>query len=435
VAVANSFDFEENSLLRQIASVDLDESRMARGTVDTPTGTAPGVGIGQSLVGLETNPAFARLEDEALSLVPQLRAFAGMRHEHLQRGLGSMRRLVDAVAGVPGRKSVIYLSDGIELRPGELLFDSFWRRFRKLPKISGHFSPVVEVGAYDLTGEYLALIAEANAARVTFYPLNSSLPVNLERNSAASTARPTRDMRDWDARFSTTEADARESMMRLLADGTGGRTAASIAPVEPVLAASLDDFENYYSLGYQIPPDDERLGEQREFEVQTKLPGLRVRYRRSGVDKSADSVMVEKTMSGLLIDVEENPLEVVLHTEPAKADGEGVFVVPISVELPMARLVLMPAEEVHQAQVALFVAVLDGRQRTSEVSKNLCPIRIRNDQLASSLSRPVSCGLRLRMRSGPQRVSIGVRDELAAVDSVVSVEVDVGADVPVAGGG
>jgi hypothetical protein len=39
------------------------------------------------------------------------------------------------------------------------------------------------------------------------------------------------------------------------------------------------------------------------------------------------------------------------------------------------------------------------------------------------------------MRSGPQRVSIGVRDELAAVDSVVSVEVDVGADVPVAGGG
>jgi hypothetical protein len=77
--------------------------------------------------------------------------------------------------------------------------------------------------------------------------------------------------------------------------------------------------------------------------------------------------------------------------------------------------------------VALFVSVLDEKRRTSDVSKNLCPIRIRNEQLPTSMARPIRCGMRLRMRPGPQRVAIGVRDELAAVDSVVSVEVDVGA--------
>jgi hypothetical protein len=295
---------------------------------------------------------------------------------------------------------------------------------------------MAETAAYDLSEEFDGLVARANAARVTLYTIDASLPNQLARHTAESDARPGSDRRDWDPRASRAEQNEQEGM-RLLAEGTGGRFSPNPAQLDAVLGASMADFSHYYSLGYQLPapvPGAPPREGPRVFEVRTANPELRCRFRRNAVEKSADQLMADRTMSGLLLEAVENPLDAVLRTDDAVANGDGTWTLPLSVQLPLSRLVLLPAEDVHQAQVALFVSVLDEEQRTSDVSKNLCPIRIRNEQLASSMARPVSCGMRLRMRPGPQRVAIGVRDELASVESVVSVEVEVGAE-PVAGGG
>ena len=433
------YELEENTLLREISAVDLDESRLFR----TPSGPAGGAGPGNTVPGqtnnvLDQNTAVARMEEEALALVPQLRAFASARSDHLRSTLGVLLRFIDATAGVPGRKAVLHVSDGLEMRPGEQLFESFQNRFRRLPRVAGRYSAALESAAFDLSALYQDVVARANAARVTFYTIDASIPTSFERTSASSAARPTRDMRDWDLRFSTTADDNQDSTLLLMAEGTGGRAAVSPSALGGLLESSLADFENYYSLGFQIPATEPATEatprEQRRLEVRTKIPDLRRRYRRSGLDKSADEQMAERTMSGLLLDAKENPLDVVLRWEPATASGDGTFVVAISVQVPIAKLVLLPSENVHQAQVAVFVAVLDGQRRTSEVSKNLCPIRVRNEDLPSSMSRSAICGLRLRVREGQQRVAIGIRDDLAAIGSVVSVDIETGPGAAAGGG-
>jgi VWFA-related protein len=425
-AQTEPFTIEERSLLRQIAAIDLTSPLVVRTPGPGGGATEPqNEGAPEQTFSIQSTST-DRMAEEALALVPQMRAYATSRHHHLQASLNVLRHFVDSAAGIPGRKAAIHISDGLELRPGAPVFEAFDRRFRNLPRVAGRHSALLEASAFDVTREYRDLVAHANAARVTLYTMDASLPNHLGWHNAESDARPSTDRRDWGPRGSAEDANQQDSL-RLLAEGTGGQFAASPAGWGGVLEASLADFQHYYSLGYQVPPGSPSRDEPRQFEVRTANKDLRRRYRRSAVDKTADQMMSDRTLSGLLLEARDNPLDVELHTELAEDNGDGTFTLPVSVQMPLANLVLLPAAEVHQAQVALFVSVLDEKRRTSDVSKNLCPIRIRNEQLPTSMARPIRCGMRLRMRPGPQRVAIGVRDELAAVDSVVSVEVDVGA--------
>jgi VWFA-related protein len=433
-AGSEPFELEEQTLLRAISEIDLGGPLIVRDVVPGVSG-GQNAGAAEQSANIRSN-SVEQVEDEALSLIPQLQAYASARQAHMRMTVDVLGRFVGSVSGVEGRKAALHLSDGLELRPGATIFDAFGRRFRNLPRVVGRYSATLESANYDLSEEFEALVASANAARVTLYTVDVSPPNQMLRQTAESSARPTGDRRDFDPRPSQDEAND-QAALRLLAAGTGGRFSPNPAGYDEVLQATFEDFDHYYSLGYQVPPVAPGTAAREtpyRFEVRTKNPDLRCRFRTSAVEKSADQTMADRTMSGLLLDSKENPLEAVLRTAEAVPNGDGTWTMPVSVLLPLSNLVLLPSTGVHEAQVALFVSVLDEERRTSDVSKNLCPIRIRNEQLPGSMARPISCALRLKMRPGPQRVAIGVRDELAAVESVVSVEVDVGAE-PVAGGG
>jgi len=418
-------EMDRYAIEHQIAAVDLENVRPGVASFATAGQDIADPVAASALLAQEAS--IRRIESEAMSIIPQIRSYAGNRFNHLRGSLATLQQYIDSAAGIEGRKALLYIGDGIELHPAESLYDSFYRRFKNLPTVGSQFSVNAEAATFDLTDLVTRLVARANSARVTLYALSAKAPGGSETSLAESDARPSRDLRAYQSRFSGLDELGNETTMALMANGTGGRMATTAAMIPRLLEATLDDFENFYSIGFVVPPEEGLSEKPRRIEVRPKLRELRARYRRSAMDRTPDQRMEELTISGLLLDGGENPLEVSLKSDEAAPDGEGNFVVPLHVQLPVSSLVLLPDEQIHQAQVALFIAVLDEERRTSAVSKNLCPIRIRNDQLASAMGRQVSCGIRLRMRGGPQKIAVGVRDELAAIDSVVSLDLDVGA--------
>ncbi|MEE8524266.1 MAG: hypothetical protein V3T72_10070, partial [Thermoanaerobaculia bacterium] len=194
----------------------------------------------------------------------------------------------------------------------------------------------------------------------------------------------------------------------------------------------LTDFDNHYSLGYAA----ERLEGGRSRAIKVAVKGrkdLKVRHRSSIRDKTMSEQAAERAQAALLIDdltgsnIDDNPLDVALARREFEPQEDGNFIVSVLVSIPLGKLVLMPGEELHQARVSMFVAVRDDLGRTSEIKQHLCPIRIPNADVLTALGQRATCGIRLLMRGGPQRVAVSVLDATAAIHSTVRLDLDVGA--------
>ena len=364
---------------------------------------------------------------EAQPILGQIRGYSEQRYQHTLQTLRVLRQLTDTAAGLPGRKSVLYVSDGLPLRPGQALFEAYTRRFQYLAGYGGNLHPEMEAIRDDATAAFDKLVEHANASRVTFYTLDASPSRAFERASAATGDHSGGNFADWsDGMESTDERNAQEPL-RLLADGTGGRFGLTQAAYDAVLTGVVADFDNYYSLGFVA--DRVVDGQRRAIEVRVADKDLKVRYRSSFRDKSVPERAAERAQAALLLDNLANPFGVALETAEHQPQDDGTFVVPLSVRIPLGKLVLLPGERDHRGQVSMFVVVRDEKGRTSEVNRHLCPIRIPNSEVLTALGQSAACGVRLLMRRGPQRVAVSVLDELTAIDSTVYLTLDVGAEV------
>lgn len=374
----------------------------------------------------------AAVAGQAQHLVPQMMAYAQKRQGQLQGTIGVLRSFIDHVSGLPGRKAVLYVSGGLSLNPAEALFEAYERRVSGMTEIG---RPTLRVGReierFDMSRELEDLVRHANAGGVTFYAVDASPPSVLSRGSASTAGGGTGAI---SARFSsqvdTIEERNQHESMELVAEGTGGKVALSSADLDRALESFFVDFENFYSLGYvaeETPADRTRRIEVKLAEETRKRlgKGVDLRYRNQVRDKTVAEKMAEQTLSALMMDVHENPLEIQVEAKEQTALDDGKYAVPVLVKVPLGKLVLLPGESLHEAKVNIYVAVLDEKGRTSPVARQACPIRVPNQELLVALGQDAGCGVRLLMRKGHQRVAVGVRDELAAVSSTVFLDVEV----------
>lgn len=136
--------------------------------------------------------------------------------------------------------------------------------------------------------------------------------------------------------------------------------------------------------------------------------------------------MADGTMSTLIFGYETNPLKVALKFGAATRRDDGYYLVPVDIRLPIGQLVLVPHEKSYDARVEVFVSAMDAQGRTSPVERNPIPISIPADKVEQAKSEYYTYEARLLMRSGEQRVAVGVRDDLGATESFVQGMVDVG---------
>ena len=375
------------------------EKRRLLQDIETSTGASAEIGNGADASLKVTEGVYAGI-----------RLYAQQLYDETRGTLESLTRFADALAGLPGRKALLYVGGGLSVRPGQAFFEAYQNRFPEISRDVGA-SPL-DSFQHDLTQFFDQMVEHANGNRVTFYTLGATEELaGLSAEAGGFAA--------WSSDLERLETfDLTESLQRL-ADATGGLSSINGINPGPILARMRDDFDSYYSLGYLSP--GKKDGRNRRIEVRLRNPrDLVVRHRDGRRERTSHDRMTDRTLAALLLDPGKNPLEVELEMGRETRNDKGQMQVEMLVKFPLAKLVLLPQGTFHEGRVSVFVSARDTRGRSSPVQEIAIPIRVPNDQLLTVLGQIAAYKMPLLLRPEEHRIAVAVRDELGNVDAAVT---------------
>jgi VWFA-related protein len=347
------------------------------------------------------------------------RTYAESTYNDLSFSINALKKLTDSLAGMPGRKAVVYVSDGLPMIAGQDVFYAVQNKYGE------QSTSLVKTLQYDVSRRLTELAAQANSNRTTFYTIDAA-GVRVYESTQASerghASAPGLTQIVDSVRFSNLQ-----STLQLMAEKTGGVAIINTNTFMPQLERIARDFNSYYSLGYTPA----HFGDGRYYKIEVKVKGrkdLVVRHREGYRDKNVEARMTDGTIAALNFPFEENPLGVTMDFGQPQRRDDGFYVVPVVVKIPIGKLVLVPREQTQteDARVRLFIAAIDSNGSTSDVQNVPVPISVAKADVATAQNKFYTYSVNLLMRSGEQRVAVGVRDDVAAEESFVSRGLRVG---------
>jgi VWFA-related protein len=366
----------------------------------------------QSLASALQSVDFARLGGERTpggdpygsEVEGQVAAWAGEESLMVQGALDALDSVVSWLAGVPGRKAVLYVSDGLPLTPGLDLF-TVYSSAAQSPSAAKRMSEM-SAQKFDLTTRFRQVTSHASRNRVAFYPIE---------------AYGTRESAGAGSLFDSVSLATRQNGLRFLAEDTGGQALLNASDVPGALARMSQDFETYYSIGYQ----PRRQGDEAEhkIEVRARPRGLQVRTRQWYRDKPEGETVAEGTLAVMRFGPEDNPLGVGLEIVPGKKAGEML----VRVKVPVARLYLEPQGGSREGRLRLYV-VASGEGSTTPVRQTrLVTVDVPEAEAAAGAKKDYTHEIAIPLKPGSYAMGLGIRDELSATTSYLRRDFTVGA--------
>lgn len=357
----------------------------------------------------------AQSENEAFI---EARSYANSFKNDIDFTVEALRKTIDQLAGVEGRKILLHVSEGLPQSPGAEVFKYVQDKFRTQTGGLSQFE-------FDKTPAYLGIVRAANSAGVSMYMVDSS---GLSIDSSISA-----ENRTTGARLDHfIEKTNMQSMLQLMAEETGGRAILNRNDVTAPLNEMRADYSSYYSVGYRsLKSGGER---PRKVDVKMKKKGLQARARRSYFEKGLETRITEGVTSALYFARDENPLAVGIEVgQPAPADAQN-YLVPIRIRVPFSRLTLLPEGPIARGRVVLYFIVVDAAGKQSELASQIVPVEVPAGEIANVSRRDFVYDVRLLMIPGGQRLSLAVRDEPTNTVSYLQQSIFVSALPPDTGG-
>lgn len=353
-------------------------------------------------------------QKSATDVLIRARGYAESLSNDLQFSIGALKETIETLAGLQGRKAVVYVSNGLSQVVGE---DIFYAIHEKFPTAGA----LTESRDFDLSSRFRELVATANANRVTFYTIDAA-GLRAPSSVSAENQNP-----GGSAFVDNVYVSNLQAPLQMLANETGGKAILNTNNVEPALAQVAEDFDTFYSLGYSpIHAGDGRYHKV-DVKLKVKARGVTVRHRDGYRDKSVEGRMGDGLTATLNFGLQSNPLDVKLEVGSGRRRDDGFYLVPVTVRVPIGKLVLLPHGEKQQAsRVRLFVSAMDEKGGTSDVQQVPLTITVPNEEVTEAIGKSYAYSMSLLMRPGPQRLAIGVRDDYAAALSFVLASFQVG---------
>ena len=401
---------------------------------------------------------------QARIFVSRIQAYAAEVEGEIGRTTAQLRQLIQSIAGLPGRRAVLYVGGRVPAAHGRRLFDAWDEAFGRSSSQQiadnpgtaglgvGGGSGGADAASFDTGLDSLAAASAsfrldaqrsvqeaadaASAHGVVFHTLDAASlrgptllaagDVTLQaRGSAANPGAVT---------AAGSLADSLASLSAL-AWGTGGRAFAGSRNFAGALARVGSDLETYYSLGFEPL---EPKGDSSRIEVRLRRADARggrgklaVRHRAVLELKDRDTLEAERTISALLLEEMDNPLAVEVSAGEPTVAKKGEWRVPVTVTVPLARLALVADGRVHAGRLSVYTAA-GGLERIETVTKAVVPVRIPNRDLLTSLGRRVAYRLELTL-PGPERIAVTVRDDFRPRSSTAATTA--GIERPAGGAG
>ncbi len=373
-----------------------------------------------------------------MSVAEPIRRYAELARDDALRTLGHLRFVVNSLAGLGGRKALLYVSDGIPLEPGSELYQAFNQlcgggALREGVGLPDDLSPndtfgmrkpgaveevALDVAQRSLADELSRLAAHANAQGVSLYTLQAS---GLK---TASTATLSPDERLLQVPAVTAAiADNLVQPLVYLASETGGRALLNSNDYVPDLVRMREDLSTYYSLAFV--PAHHGDGKEHSLAVEVSRRGVRLDYRRNYRDKPPLEQAVDRTLAALVHGFADNPLEVILEAGAATAAGDGTLAVPLHLKIPLFRLSLLPSGDTFAGKLRLLVATSLAGGEPSPLHQVEVPVTVPRLQMLTAYGQYFAYDLTLHLQPGSQRVAVAVRDEVSAIASYLSRSLEV----------
>lgn len=299
---------------------------------------------------------------------------SGVR-EQIRGSVDSLESFVNSLSGLPHRKALIYISDGLP-------------------------------NGGTLEAAYERMARTANASRVTFYTIDTRGPdreTALGADSSGLGSDQNLRMMNFGRGFLALE---------FLADATGGVAITNTFGFDTSLAKLSEDFQHGYSLGYTLQEPDAKYHQLR---VKVGRRGAQVRHREGYLARTPRERLAQSTIAALTFDALANPLRLSLLEEvPAQDSATEIQVV---VRMPLRDLTLVAQDGVRHGLLHFFVAMTqDGNLHPLRELK--LPVRIPEAEFASA---PEFLAYRLKLPTFDESltVAVGARDPYDARDSFV----------------
>ncbi|HEY0553576.1 MAG TPA: VWA domain-containing protein [Thermoanaerobaculia bacterium] len=394
-----------------------------------------------------------------LNIVQPAHAFAASRRQETLRAINNLTILVNSLSGVPGRKAILHVSDGLPITPGEELFQFLAELCGggnagmgdlKAPSLvqpnpqgpstnpnkpDGEPDPYtvydarsvgpkayqaasqapLDAQTYSVANALKTLAAHANAHRVTLYTLQASGLQGTEASDASFG--PDARLYQFPSITTVERANNRDSL-QLLADATGGRSILDANDILSDLARMQEDLSSFYSLGFT--PAHASDGREHRIEARVKQPGLRLRYRQSYRDKPAVEKAVDRTLAALYYGLEDNPLDVAIAVGEAVPAEGGLYAVPVRLQIPLFKLAILNQGDFYEGKLRLLVATRDDAGGTAPVRQVDVPLKIPRKQVLNALGQYYVYTVTIRLKPGLQHIAVAVRDEIAASTSYLN---------------
>lgn len=185
-----------------------------------------------------------------------------------------------------------------------------------------------------------------------------------------------------------------------------------------------DDLFTYYSLGYTLSSSGSDTVHRIEVELPAH-PEYDLVYRKTLVEKSLETQVQDRVVSGLLLALDNNPMELEITAgEPKPATGER-WILPVEVAIPIESVALLPEMGEYVGRVVLFIANRDMKGRQSDIQRRQFEIRMPPDDYETRRGERYVAALDLLLDVGEHKLVVGALDPVTRQASFVSLRRDV----------
>jgi VWFA-related protein len=334
--------------------------------------------------------------DQALQVA---RTYSRSLRNDLEFTVDAIKDTLNGLAGVDGRKTFVYVSEGLPSTAGAELFDQIQRKFR-----DGASTATLEQFEFDMNSRYARIIQAANAQNVTIWALDAS---GLTTESLVSAENRSFDTRPSDFLL----RQNMQSPLLLMAEQTGGMAAVNTNDWKKSLDELAKDFSNFYSIGYRA--NRSAVDRPHSLEVRVKKKGLTVRTRKGFLEKTIETRTSDAVLASLFYTRTDNPLGVNVSIGAQKPyDGEN-FAVPVRIAVPIGKLGLVPVADHYEATFFVYVVARDAAEKQSDLAIQRQVVTVPAKDLNTAQHKDWYYDFTMTVSPGAQRLSFAVRDGIS----------------------
>jgi VWFA-related protein len=389
--VRRPFTSDVNDILGAISDIELD------------------TGGGTTTIG-EWKDTLARIADAKSSdaAISAARSYAQSVRNDMEFTIDAIKQTLDSMAGLQGRKSLLYMSEGLPQNVGVELFEAISTKFQDPQAMMQQFD-------FDISTKYLKIIQSANANGVTIYTLDASGLTTSDVVSADTKTNKDVQVSEFTQRLNV------QTPIRMMAEETGGTAALNTNDWKKDLDGIAADFSNYYSLGFRSARG--AADRPHAIEVTVKNKSLRVRSRRSYVEKSIETRTAEAVVATLTYPRADNPLQANLSVGQPKPHDRENYALPVRIALPISRLGLVPAGDLYEGQFLVYFVVRDASGNQSDLQIQRQEVKIPSKDFEAAQRKDFYYDATLLVVPGGQKLAIGVRDSVSNLTSYLQKNV------------